>query len=69
METSFGFLTDSSSGSEACLSSKFQFHNLNKVLHSKKQLHDMSTVVEYLFVLVKKKNIFKKTKNKPKNKK
>jgi len=33
-----------------CLLSKFQ--NLNKVLHSKNQLHDMSRVVEYLFLLV-----------------
>jgi len=28
------------------LTSKFQFHNLYKVLHYKKQLHDMSTVAE-----------------------
>jgi len=32
--------------------SMFQFNNLNKVLRSKNQLHDISTVAEYLFLLV-----------------
>jgi len=32
--------------------SKFQFHNLNKVLHQKNQPHDMPRVVAYLLFLV-----------------
>jgi len=35
-----------------CLLSKCQFQNLNKVLHSKNQLHAMSRVIECLLVLV-----------------
>jgi len=44
---------DSSSDSEQtiCPLLKFQSHSLKQVLHSKYQMHDMSKVVQYLFLL------------------
>jgi len=44
---------DFSSDSEQTMSLiKIQCHNLNKVFHSTNELHDMSRIVEYLFLLV-----------------